>query len=279
MSRCGRALRALGLLLSCTAAATVAMAAAPAPIAFIDAHVHLNDVPMQLDLMAANGIPQAVVFWGRAGDNATVLAAARAHPQKFIPFASVSPERRDVPRAVDPRRSAPARGAGRTASRRRVPRHRRDLGRALPVARISRGRFRPCRAADDGHHGTRAPLPAPRARPLRDHAAPRVRGAAARASRRAGDLGPWRVHAVFPRPPSARAPSQPALRAVRAHVAPSSPLARLHDLQDRHRTLARVARVDRGDADAVRRGHRRDPSLAGGRPEEGRQRPPACCRS
>ena len=95
MSRCGRALRALGLLLACTAAATVAMAAAPAPIAFIDAHVHLNDVPMQLDLMAANGIPQAVVFWGRAGDNATVLAAARAHPQKFIPFASVSPERRE----------------------------------------------------------------------------------------------------------------------------------------------------------------------------------------
>jgi predicted TIM-barrel fold metal-dependent hydrolase len=35
-----------------------------------------------------------VVFWGRNGDNESVLAAAAAHPDLFIPFVSVSPERR-----------------------------------------------------------------------------------------------------------------------------------------------------------------------------------------
>ena len=73
--------------------ASAVRAAAP-PIPFVDAHVHLNDAAMQLDLMSANAIPKAVVFWGRAGDNDTVLAAARAQPDRFIPFASVSPERR-----------------------------------------------------------------------------------------------------------------------------------------------------------------------------------------
>jgi len=66
----------------------------PPPIPFVDAHVHVNDAAMQLDLMSANAIPRAVVFWGRAGDNDSVLAAARAHPERFIAFASVSPERR-----------------------------------------------------------------------------------------------------------------------------------------------------------------------------------------
>lgn len=83
---------AVGALAGC---ATAPATEAPAPLPFVDAHVHLNDVALQLDLMAANGIPQAVVFWGRNGDNATVLAAARAHPGRFIPFASVSPERRE----------------------------------------------------------------------------------------------------------------------------------------------------------------------------------------
>jgi Tat protein secretion system quality control protein TatD with DNase activity len=67
----------------------------PPAVAFVDAHVHLNDVTMQLEMMAENDITQAVVFWGRASDNAAVLAAARAHPDKFIPFVSVSPERRE----------------------------------------------------------------------------------------------------------------------------------------------------------------------------------------
>jgi predicted TIM-barrel fold metal-dependent hydrolase len=62
-------------------------------------------VALQLELMAANEIPQAVVFWGRASDNAAILAAARAHPDKFIPFVSVSPEAReyrDLWRREDP---------------------------------------------------------------------------------------------------------------------------------------------------------------------------------
>jgi predicted TIM-barrel fold metal-dependent hydrolase len=73
--------------------APVATGADDADLAFVDAHVHLNDVAMELALMEANGIAQAVVFWGRNGDNAAMLAAARAHPGRFIPFASISPER------------------------------------------------------------------------------------------------------------------------------------------------------------------------------------------
>ena len=87
---------AAGLIVGCASGPAAAPAApAPEPLPFVDAHAHLNDVALQLDLMAANGIPQAVVFWGRNGDNATVLAAARAHPDRFIAFASVSPERRE----------------------------------------------------------------------------------------------------------------------------------------------------------------------------------------
>lgn len=62
-------------------------------IPFIDAHVHLNDEAMQLELMERFGATQAVVFWGGRSDNASVAAAARRHPQRFIPFASISPER------------------------------------------------------------------------------------------------------------------------------------------------------------------------------------------
>lgn len=63
-------------------------------IPFADAHVHLNDVDAQLQMMDRFGISQAVVFWGRDSDNETILRAAGAHPDRFIPFASVSPERR-----------------------------------------------------------------------------------------------------------------------------------------------------------------------------------------
>ncbi len=75
------------------APASVATPRSEKTIPFIDAHVHLNDVAMQIELMAANGISRAVVFWGRSGDNASIRRAARAHPDKFIAFASVSPER------------------------------------------------------------------------------------------------------------------------------------------------------------------------------------------
>jgi predicted TIM-barrel fold metal-dependent hydrolase len=75
------------------AAASALALAQPASIPFVDAHVHLNDPAMQLRLMEQHGATQAVVFWGGLSDNASVLEAARRHPGRFIPFASISPER------------------------------------------------------------------------------------------------------------------------------------------------------------------------------------------
>ncbi len=67
-------------------------------LGFVDAHAHLNDVGRELQLMDAQGIEQAVVFLGGNSTNEEVLAAARAHPTRFIPFASVSPEKRQYAR-------------------------------------------------------------------------------------------------------------------------------------------------------------------------------------
>ena len=74
-------------------ACATAQATEPENIPFIDAHVHLNDERMQLELMQRHGVERAVVFWGRSSDNDTVAASAKRHPGRFIPFASVSPER------------------------------------------------------------------------------------------------------------------------------------------------------------------------------------------
>jgi predicted TIM-barrel fold metal-dependent hydrolase len=73
----------------------LALPAQPAEdaIPFADAHVHLNDLPMQLALMERFGVSHAVVFWGGRSSNDSVLAAARQHPGRLIPFASISPER------------------------------------------------------------------------------------------------------------------------------------------------------------------------------------------
>ena len=60
---------------------------------FFDAHVHLIDLEMQLRLMERFKIRRAVIFWGRKSDNASVAAAARAHPGLLVAFASISPER------------------------------------------------------------------------------------------------------------------------------------------------------------------------------------------
>lgn len=62
-------------------------------IPFIDAHAHLNDPALQLELMQRWGASQAVVFWGGRSSNEAVAEAARAHPRQLIPFASISPER------------------------------------------------------------------------------------------------------------------------------------------------------------------------------------------
>jgi predicted TIM-barrel fold metal-dependent hydrolase len=69
-------------------------AATPPPAAPIfDAHVHLNDERMQLALMDEYGIGRAVIFWGRLSDNEAIAQAAARHPERFVAFASVSPER------------------------------------------------------------------------------------------------------------------------------------------------------------------------------------------
>lgn len=74
-------------------AGSSAVAGEPPRHGFFDAHVHLNDPAMQRALMAEHGVGRAVVFWGREGSNETVLAAAEAAPELFVPFVSVSPER------------------------------------------------------------------------------------------------------------------------------------------------------------------------------------------
>lgn len=89
-------LAALMLLLALWSAAWArAETAAPsaANIPFADAHVHLNNLPMQLELMERYGATHAVVFWGGRSDNESVVAAARRYSGRFIPFASISPER------------------------------------------------------------------------------------------------------------------------------------------------------------------------------------------
>jgi predicted TIM-barrel fold metal-dependent hydrolase len=62
-------------------------------IPIFDSHVHLNNEAMQLALMDEYGVARAVVFWGRSSDNESILAAAERHPARFVPFASISPER------------------------------------------------------------------------------------------------------------------------------------------------------------------------------------------
>jgi len=71
-----------------------ARAAEESPIVpFVDSHVHLNDEAMQLGLMERFGATRALVGWGRNSDNESVARAAGRHPQRFIAFASISPER------------------------------------------------------------------------------------------------------------------------------------------------------------------------------------------
>ncbi len=84
---------AFTLALACAHSATGQTPGQPSNIPFADAHVHLNDEAMQLELMDRHGASHAVVFWGGRSDNDSVAQAARRHPQRFIAFASISPER------------------------------------------------------------------------------------------------------------------------------------------------------------------------------------------
>ncbi len=61
---------------------------------FVDGHIHMNNRQALLQLMDQEKIAKAVIFWGRDSDNEELLAATKAHPDRFIPFASISPERR-----------------------------------------------------------------------------------------------------------------------------------------------------------------------------------------
>lgn len=70
-------------------------------VPFIDAHVHLNDEGMQVALMDRFGVSRAVAFWGRNSDNETIAAAAERNPGRFIPFVSISPERRAYRKSWD----------------------------------------------------------------------------------------------------------------------------------------------------------------------------------
>ena len=90
-----RSLLAASLLAACASAAppTATPGEPAAPVPFIDAHVHLNDEAMQLALMERHGAERAIVFWGRSSDNESIADAARRHPDRFIAFASISPER------------------------------------------------------------------------------------------------------------------------------------------------------------------------------------------
>lgn len=74
-------------------ASLVVLAGCATPPRLIDSHVHLNNLAMQLALMDEYGVEQAVVFWGRLSDNESILDAAAKHDGRFIPFASISPER------------------------------------------------------------------------------------------------------------------------------------------------------------------------------------------
>lgn len=71
------------------------------PIPFVDAHVHLNDEDMQMSLMRQFGAQKAIVFWGRNGDNESIAAATSRHPDIFVAFASISPERKTYRAAWD----------------------------------------------------------------------------------------------------------------------------------------------------------------------------------
>jgi predicted TIM-barrel fold metal-dependent hydrolase len=70
-------------------------------VPFVDAHVHLNDESMQLEMMRRFGATRAVVFWGRNSDNESIAESVKRHPELFIGFASISPERAAYRRAWD----------------------------------------------------------------------------------------------------------------------------------------------------------------------------------
>lgn len=74
-------------------AGLLAMTASASGRGYFDGHVHVNEPGSMLALMERHQIPRAVVFWGGNTDNREIVEAARRHPDKLVPFLSVSPER------------------------------------------------------------------------------------------------------------------------------------------------------------------------------------------
>lgn len=66
-----------------------------ARIPFIDAHAHLNEPDSALRLLEEAGVTAAVAFVGARETNESVLAAAARSRGRLVPFASISPERRE----------------------------------------------------------------------------------------------------------------------------------------------------------------------------------------
>ena len=65
------------------------------PMPFVDAHVHLNEPDSALALLTHGDVVRAIAFIGAQGSNDDVVRAARASGGRLVPFASVSPERRE----------------------------------------------------------------------------------------------------------------------------------------------------------------------------------------
>ncbi|MGH7586597.1 MAG: hypothetical protein ACREMH_10145, partial [Gemmatimonadales bacterium] len=65
------------------------------PHAFSDAHVHLNDPGVWIQLMNETGVDRAIVMAGRNTDNSALLAAVRHWPGRLLPFLTMSPEFRE----------------------------------------------------------------------------------------------------------------------------------------------------------------------------------------
>ena len=131
---------------------------------FTDAHVHLNDPDMQLRLMKESGNRRAIVFWGRNSTNDKLVTWAREHPDRLIPFASISPERSSYRKYWD--------GDGaellevlENHLKQGVVRGMMELARirraryAFSRTRFSRRRLQSASSVDAGHDGASAGLP------------------------------------------------------------------------------------------------------------------------
>ena len=176
---------------------------------------------MQLELMRRHGAERAVVFWGRNSDNESIAESARRHPDRFIAFASISPERAAYRQLWD--RDDP--GVLQTLDALLAS------GRFRGIGEISAVHF-PSPGLPEADYDPSGPIMSGILALARRYRVPvllhiewtpdaRALGAARAVSRRRRDLGARRLHAALHRPAHARAASEPDLRAERADLGPS----------------------------------------------------------